>query len=78
VTDLLTDAEQRARDLITFADGVEAAGMTTYAQRARVVAHDTLKLAEQLRGERRLRIAMQNQRDEARRLFLEHSRKAAA
>ena len=63
---LLDDAEQRARELIVFADGVEEAGLRVYSQRARVVADDLLRTAEQLRGERSARLAIQAERDRLR------------
>ena len=52
-------AAQRARALILFADGVEQAGWADYAQKARDVAHDLLKLADQLEAERSARGALQ-------------------
>lgn len=59
----LIEAEQRARDLISFADGCEEAGLTVYAQRARVVAGDLLQVAEDLRAERSVRVSIQAERD---------------
>jgi hypothetical protein len=63
---LLGDTEQRARDLIVFADGVEEAGLRVYAQRARVVADDLLRIAADLRAERSARLSIQQERDRLR------------
>lgn len=52
-------AGQRARDLIVFADGLEEAGLITYAQRARMVARDALELLDELAGERSARRSIQ-------------------
>jgi hypothetical protein len=57
------DAVRRARELLTFADGVEEAGLVRFAQKSRVVARDALDLAEQLSAERSARVAMQAARD---------------
>ena len=59
----LHQIEQRARDLITFADGLEEAGLRTYAQRARATARDVLELGRQLRHERGARETIQAHRD---------------
>jgi isopentenyl diphosphate isomerase/L-lactate dehydrogenase-like FMN-dependent dehydrogenase len=63
---VLAQAEQRARDLIVFADGVEEAGFRMYAQRARAVADDLLRVAGDLRAERSVRVAIQTERDRLR------------
>jgi hypothetical protein len=55
--------EQDARDLIAFADGAEEAGLRTYAQRARSVARDLLQCAGDVRAERSVRVAIQEERD---------------
>jgi hypothetical protein len=59
----LDRAEQNARELIIFADGVEEAGHRVYAQRARVVADDLLRVAGELRAEGSARQAIQAERD---------------
>lgn len=64
--DELQRCEERARNLIVFADGCEAFGgdaARVYAQRARDVAGDLLRLADQLRGERSARGSIQAHRD---------------
>lgn len=52
-----------ARALILFADGMEEAGYSEYARRARVVAHATLELTDQLHAERAARRAVEDDRD---------------
>jgi hypothetical protein len=55
-------AADRARALITFADGLEASGaegIADYARRARTVADDLLRVLDALRAERSARVAMQ-------------------
>ena len=52
-------AAQQARELIVFADGMEAVGYTDYAQRARVVARETVWLVGELEAERSARRALQ-------------------
>jgi hypothetical protein len=59
----LVQAEQRARELIVFCDGLEEAGQLVYAQRGRVVADDLLRISEQLRRERSARASIQIARD---------------
>ena len=49
-----------------FADGVEEAGLRVYAQRARVVADDLLRIAADLRAERSARLSIQQERDRLR------------
>lgn len=63
-------AIRRAKELIVFADGVEAANpsMREYAQRARAAARDCMEYVSRFQAEHGLRRAMQEQRDEARRL----------
>ena len=56
-------AAQLANELIVFADGAEEAGLVTYAQRARVVARETLWLVDALEAERSARRAIQEARD---------------
>jgi hypothetical protein len=56
---VLAQAEQRARDLIVFADGVGECGFRIYAQRARAVADDLLRVAGDLRAERSARVSIQ-------------------
>ena len=58
-------AAQQAAELIVFADGMEAVGYTDYAQRARVVARETIWLVDELEQERSARQAIQRQRDDA-------------
>jgi hypothetical protein len=64
----LVQAEQRARELILFADGLEEGGLVAYAQRARVVARDLLQVAGELRAERSVRGSIQEQRNAFERL----------
>jgi hypothetical protein len=60
-------AETNARELILFADGVEEAGLRVYAQRARVVADDLLKIARtNCDPERSVRQSIQKERDRLR------------
>jgi hypothetical protein len=68
----------RARDLITFADGIQTAGLTDYAQRARAVAHDVLELHEQLQAERSTRTALQQRCDAQQQLLGQAAYQAAA
>lgn len=58
---LLDAAEQRARELLVFAHGFDAAGggNAELARRARMAARDVLKLAEMLAAERSARVAIQ-------------------
>jgi hypothetical protein len=56
-------AANDAADLIVFADGLEQGGFHDYAQRARVVARETIWLADMLQAERSARVAMQEARD---------------
>lgn len=56
-------AAELAAELIVFADGAEEAGLIVYAQRARVVARETLWLVDSLAAERSARVAMQEARD---------------
>lgn len=70
------EAVQRAQDLLVFADGIEEAGLANYAHRARLVAQDALRLAEQLDMERRSRLE-QKQRDEARELWMQRAQEIA-
>lgn len=69
-----TQAGQRARDLILFADGLEEAGMVTYAQRARMVAHDTLDALQELAAERSARRAVQARAERLEQLLLTPNR----
>ncbi len=68
----LGQIEQRARDMIVFADGVEEGGLVVYAQRARVIARDLLRVAAELRAERWARGGIQAERDRLRKM-LSHS-----
>ena len=52
MTDRIGEAATLALRLIVFADGAEEGGLAGYAQRARLVARETLWLAEQLALER--------------------------
>ena len=65
----LDQVEQRARALIVFADGVEEAGLVVYAQRARVVARDLLRVTAELRAERWARGGIQAERDRLRKML---------
>jgi hypothetical protein len=56
-------AANDAADRIVFADGLEQGGFEDYAQRARVVARETIWLADELAAERSARKAIQEQRD---------------
>lgn len=66
--EILRAAERNARDFITFADGLEEAGMVVYAQRGRVVATDLLRYTSELRAERSARVSIQKERDRFREL----------
>lgn len=55
----LDACERRARELITFADGLEDGGMTDTARRSRAVARETLELVDAVRSERSARQAAQ-------------------
>jgi hypothetical protein len=55
----LDAAANQARDLITFADGLEDVGLIDTARRSRVVARDLLEIVDQLRDERSARQAAQ-------------------
>lgn len=61
--DTTAAAADDARALIAFADGMEEAGYTEFARRARTVARATLELAEQLADTRSALTAMQADRD---------------
>ncbi len=65
----MDDAEQRARDLIVFCDGLDHAGFRDFSQRARMVARDLLKATHDLRMERSVRVSIQAERDRLRDLF---------
>jgi hypothetical protein len=56
------DAQQRARDLVTFADGINEI-YPELARRSRLVANDLLELAQALTAERQARLAIQVDRD---------------
>lgn len=56
-------AAQLAAELIVFADGAEEAGLIVYAQRARVVARETLWLVGALEGERSFNRALKAKTD---------------
>lgn len=59
----LAAAGESARELITFADGVEDAGHPDLARRSRNVARETLWLLDQLSAERSARRAFQTSHD---------------
>ena len=59
-------AVQDARDFILFCDGLEEAGLVDYARRGRNVARELEWAVPALLDERRLRVVMQQSRDEAR------------
>jgi hypothetical protein len=79
---IVGDPAQRARDLITFADGLEEGGFPDYASRARATARDALELAEQLEAARSMNDALHADRDRLRNLLAQGSediaREAAA
>jgi len=52
-------ARRDAQRLIVFCDGIECAGLDDYASRSRVVARQSLALAEALDAERSARVALQ-------------------
>jgi hypothetical protein len=62
---VIDDAEipriaERARELITFADGLSEAGFDEIGRRARVVARDALEAVDALAAERSARRALQD------------------
>lgn len=59
------DAEQRARELVTFCDGMEDCGFETFARRGRVVADDLLRALERLRSEHAARVKIQEDHERA-------------
>lgn len=63
---MIAGAEQRARELIVFADGLEEGGLVDYARRARMVARDALDAIAELDAERSARRALQAERDRLR------------
>ena len=65
--------EQRATEMIVFADGLEEAGLVVYAQRARCVCRDILTIAGDLRAERSARVAIQKQRDAFARMAMKYA-----
>jgi hypothetical protein len=65
-------AAQLAAELIVFADGAEEAGLISYAQRARVVARETIWLAETVERERSARRAIQAARDRCMDILMGH------
>lgn len=70
-------ARQRARDLIVFADGVLDAGFEQLGRRARVVADDLLRVADDLEAERSARVAVQGARDTAVALLTQRAKQTA-
>lgn len=52
-------AQQRARDLIQFADGLDEGGFPHFAAKARMVARDSLDAVAELEAERSVRRALQ-------------------
>ena len=74
----LVQIEQRARELIVFADGAEEAGLVMYAQRARDVARDALRVAKDLRAERSVRASIQAERDRLREMLSRYAPEVAA
>lgn len=56
-------AAEEARGLVVFADGLEDAGFVELARRARVVAAETLWLADELAGARAALAGMEADRD---------------
>jgi len=59
------DAEQRAREFVTFCDGMEACGFETFARRGRVVADDLLRALERLRSEHAARVKIREDHERA-------------
>jgi hypothetical protein len=55
----LDTIEQRAREAISFGDGLEDGGMHQTARRLRLIARDVLELVPALKDERSGRMAMQ-------------------
>lgn len=50
---------ERSRELVTFADGLDDAGMHDSARRLRLASYDVAELISWLRAERSARVAMQ-------------------
>jgi hypothetical protein len=59
----VTDVGKRARELITFCDGIADAGFEGLVRRSRAVARDALVLAAELETERTARQKIQADRD---------------
>jgi hypothetical protein len=57
------EVEQRARDLIVFAESLDDVGLHRLAGRCRVVAGDCLRLCVQVAFERTARVKIQADRD---------------
>lgn len=66
----LVAAEERAMAFALFCDGLEQGGFREFAQRGRVIADDSFRAILQLRQERSLRAAMQEERDRTRALLM--------
>ena len=50
---------ERAAALVAFAEGLDQAGLTELARRARLAAGDVVELADEVESERSARLAMQ-------------------
>ena len=72
------DAEQRAREFVTFCDGMEACGFETFARRGRVVADDLLRALERLRSEHAARVKIREDHERALQAAREPCRDAGA
>lgn len=66
---LAIDPHQLAEQFIAFCNGLEEAGMTTYAQVGRTVADELVRALERADVEHTLRLAMQERGDEWYRLW---------
>jgi hypothetical protein len=66
----VSDARERARDFVSFCDGLEQAGLDEYARRGRVVADDLLQALQALDAERSARRAIQERAERLEELLL--------
>jgi hypothetical protein len=55
----------RAREFVTFADGLDESGMHDSARRLRLATYDLNDLVDELRAERSARVAMQENYERA-------------
>jgi hypothetical protein len=73
----LQSLEERARELLVFADALDDAGLEKFAHKSRALAEEALRLAEELRVERIARQEAQEARDRALDLLADRAGQAA-